>query len=54
MLSSYPHNHFLETDAMLLEFADDLDNLTGGSSSVGDNSGSSSQPPTTLIPRRRA
>ncbi|TYK20270.1 CACTA en-spm transposon protein [Cucumis melo var. makuwa] len=29
---------FLETDAMFLDFTNDLDNLTGGSSSVGDNS----------------
>ncbi|KAA0039106.1 CACTA en-spm transposon protein [Cucumis melo var. makuwa] len=40
---------------MLLEFADDLDNLVGGSSSVGDNLGSSSRPyaTPTLTPRRR-
>ncbi|TYK16299.1 gamma-aminobutyrate transaminase POP2 [Cucumis melo var. makuwa] len=35
---SFPRTNFLETDAMSLEFADDLDNLAGGSSSVGDNS----------------
>ncbi|KAA0041762.1 CACTA en-spm transposon protein [Cucumis melo var. makuwa] len=45
---------------MFLEFADDLDNLTGGLSSVGDNSNefnnvrSSSQPPATPTPKRRA
>uniref|UniRef100_A0A9I9EGU2 CACTA en-spm transposon protein n=1 Tax=Cucumis melo TaxID=3656 RepID=A0A9I9EGU2_CUCME len=38
MSSSYPHNNFLETNAMFLKFADDLDNLTGGSLSVDDNS----------------
>ncbi|KAA0049899.1 CACTA en-spm transposon protein [Cucumis melo var. makuwa] len=52
MSSSYPRNNFLETDAMFLEFEDDLDNLKGGSSSVGDNSGSSTQPPATPIPKR--
>ncbi|KAA0061345.1 CACTA en-spm transposon protein [Cucumis melo var. makuwa] len=36
MSSSYPHN-FMETDSMFLEFEDDLDNIAGGSSSVGDN-----------------
>ncbi|KAA0052205.1 CACTA en-spm transposon protein [Cucumis melo var. makuwa] len=50
---SFPHTNFLETNAIFLEFADDLDNLAGGSSSVGDNSESSSQPFTTLTPRRR-
>ncbi|KAA0032834.1 uncharacterized protein E5676_scaffold359G00110 [Cucumis melo var. makuwa] len=54
MSSSYPCNNFLEMDAMFLEFADDLDNLTGGLSSVGNNSGSPSQPPATLTPRRHA
>ncbi|TYK05479.1 CACTA en-spm transposon protein [Cucumis melo var. makuwa] len=38
MSSSYPCNNFLETDTMFLKFANNLDNLTGGSSSVGDNS----------------
>ncbi|KAA0063052.1 CACTA en-spm transposon protein [Cucumis melo var. makuwa] len=51
---SFPRTNFLETDAMSLEFADDLDNLAGGSSSVGDNSGFSSQPSATSTPRRRA
>ncbi|KAA0037206.1 gamma-aminobutyrate transaminase POP2 [Cucumis melo var. makuwa] len=37
MSSSYPRNNFMETDAMFLEFKDDLDNIAGGSSSVGDN-----------------
>uniref|UniRef100_A0A9I9EGD7 Uncharacterized protein n=1 Tax=Cucumis melo TaxID=3656 RepID=A0A9I9EGD7_CUCME len=41
MLSSYPRNNFLETDAMFLEFVDNLDNLTRGSSLVGDNLGES-------------
>uniref|UniRef100_A0A1S4DZ93 CACTA en-spm transposon protein n=1 Tax=Cucumis melo TaxID=3656 RepID=A0A1S4DZ93_CUCME len=49
----YARNNFLETDVMFLEFEDDLDNLAGGSSSVGDNAGSSSQPPATQTPRRR-
>uniref|UniRef100_A0A9I9ECR9 CACTA en-spm transposon protein n=2 Tax=Cucumis melo TaxID=3656 RepID=A0A9I9ECR9_CUCME len=31
----------METDAMFLEFKDDLDNIAGGSSSVGDNAGES-------------
>ncbi|KAA0055175.1 CACTA en-spm transposon protein [Cucumis melo var. makuwa] len=39
---------------MFLEFEDDLDNIVGGSSSVGDNTGSSSQQPATPTPRRRA
>ncbi|KAA0051370.1 uncharacterized protein E6C27_scaffold55G001040 [Cucumis melo var. makuwa] len=47
LLSLYPRNNFLETDAMFLEFANDLDNLTRGSSSVDDNlAWMSSQPPT--------
>ncbi|KAA0058217.1 CACTA en-spm transposon protein [Cucumis melo var. makuwa] len=37
MSSSYPRNNFIETDAMFLEFEDDLDNIAGGSSFVGDN-----------------
>ncbi|KAA0066090.1 CACTA en-spm transposon protein [Cucumis melo var. makuwa] len=41
-------------DALFLEFADDLDNLTGESSLVGDNSGSSSQPPATPTLKRCA
>ncbi|KAA0056543.1 CACTA en-spm transposon protein [Cucumis melo var. makuwa] len=44
----------METDDMFLQFEDDLDNnIAGGSSSVGDNTGSSSQQ-TTPTPRRRA
>ncbi|TYK19073.1 CACTA en-spm transposon protein [Cucumis melo var. makuwa] len=54
MSSSYPRNNFMETDAMFLEFEDDLDNIAGGSSSVGDNAGSSSQQPATLTPKRCA
>ncbi|KAA0046157.1 CACTA en-spm transposon protein [Cucumis melo var. makuwa] len=38
-MSSFPRTNFLETDAMFLEFEDNLNNLVGGSSSVGDNSG---------------
>ncbi|KAA0035656.1 CACTA en-spm transposon protein [Cucumis melo var. makuwa] len=37
MSSSYPRNNFLKTNVMFFEFADDLDNLMGWSSSVGDN-----------------
>uniref|UniRef100_A0A9I9EAI8 CACTA en-spm transposon protein n=1 Tax=Cucumis melo TaxID=3656 RepID=A0A9I9EAI8_CUCME len=51
-MSSFPCTNFLETDAMLLEFADDLDNLAGRLSWVGDNLRSSSQPSTTSTPRR--
>ena len=40
-IMSYTHNNFLKTDATFLEFEDDLDNLAGGSSSVGDNAGES-------------
>ncbi|KAA0049733.1 CACTA en-spm transposon protein [Cucumis melo var. makuwa] len=44
----------METDDMFLQFEDDLDNnIAGGSSSVGDNTESSSQE-TTPTPRRRA
>ena len=32
---------FYEMDAIVLEFAEDLDNLAGGSSSTGNNSGES-------------
>ncbi|KAA0033016.1 hypothetical protein E5676_scaffold121G00330 [Cucumis melo var. makuwa] len=44
---------FLEMNVMFLEFANDLYNLAKGLSSVGDNSGSSSQPPTTPTPTPR-
>ncbi|KAA0066600.1 CACTA en-spm transposon protein [Cucumis melo var. makuwa] len=54
MSSSYPHNNFMETHAMFLEFENDLDNIAGGSSSVGDNTGSSSQQLATPTPRRCA
>uniref|UniRef100_A0A9I9EH11 CACTA en-spm transposon protein n=1 Tax=Cucumis melo TaxID=3656 RepID=A0A9I9EH11_CUCME len=54
MSSSYPCNNFMETDAMFLEFEDDLDNDEGGSSSVGSNTESSSQQPATPTPRRLA
>ncbi|KAA0059086.1 gamma-aminobutyrate transaminase POP2 [Cucumis melo var. makuwa] len=37
MLSSYARNNFMETNAMFLEFEDNIDNIAGGSSSVGDN-----------------
>ncbi|TYK13937.1 gamma-aminobutyrate transaminase POP2 [Cucumis melo var. makuwa] len=54
MSLSYPRNNFLETDAMFHKFENDLDKLTRGSSSAGDNSGSFSQPPITSTPRRCA
>ncbi|KAA0051953.1 CACTA en-spm transposon protein [Cucumis melo var. makuwa] len=41
------------SDAMFLEFEDDLDNIAGGLSSVDDNTMSSSQQPATPTPRRR-
>ncbi|KAA0053293.1 CACTA en-spm transposon protein [Cucumis melo var. makuwa] len=41
------------TDDFIDDFEDDLDNIAGGSSSVGDNTGSSSQQKTPT-PRRRA
>uniref|UniRef100_A0A9I9E7H4 CACTA en-spm transposon protein n=1 Tax=Cucumis melo TaxID=3656 RepID=A0A9I9E7H4_CUCME len=50
---SYRRSNFMETDDMFLQFEEDLDNIAGGSSSVGDNTGSSSQQ-TTPTPRRRA
>ncbi|KAA0036909.1 late secretory pathway protein AVL9-like [Cucumis melo var. makuwa] len=34
---------FMETDAMFFEFEDDLDNITGGSSSLGDNADGQSE-----------
>ena len=40
-MSSFPRTNFLETDAMFLEFEDNLDNLAGGSSSVDDNASES-------------
>ncbi|KAA0033917.1 CACTA en-spm transposon protein [Cucumis melo var. makuwa] len=51
-IMSYGRSNFMETDDMFLQFQDDLDNIAGGSSSVGDNTGSSSQQ-TTPTPRRR-
>uniref|UniRef100_A0A9I9EGI1 CACTA en-spm transposon protein n=1 Tax=Cucumis melo TaxID=3656 RepID=A0A9I9EGI1_CUCME len=55
-IMSYARNNFLETDAMFLEFEDNLDNdLAGGSSSVGKNAGEVVfSTPATPIPRRRA
>ncbi|KAA0064029.1 gamma-aminobutyrate transaminase POP2 [Cucumis melo var. makuwa] len=44
---------FDETDAMFLEFAEDLDNLARGLSLVGDNSTGTSQPSATPTPKRR-
>ncbi|KAA0046162.1 NBS-LRR type resistance protein [Cucumis melo var. makuwa] len=51
MSSSYPRNNLMETDAMFLEFDDDLDNTGGESSSVGNNTRTSSQQPATPTPR---
>ncbi|TYK03145.1 CACTA en-spm transposon protein [Cucumis melo var. makuwa] len=49
------HLSHAKTDAIFLEFEDELDNFTGGSSSVGDNTvWSSSQQPATPTPRRHA
>ncbi|TYJ96926.1 CACTA en-spm transposon protein [Cucumis melo var. makuwa] len=45
---------FDKTDVMVLNFTEDLDNLTGGSSLVGDNSTGTTQPSTTSTPKRRA
>ncbi|TYK08467.1 CACTA en-spm transposon protein [Cucumis melo var. makuwa] len=53
-IMSYARNNFLEPDAMFLKFEDDLDNLAGRSSSVGDNTGLSSKPLATSTPRKRA
>ena len=40
-IMSYRRSNFMETDDMFLQFEDDLDNIAGGSSSVGDNTGES-------------
>uniref|UniRef100_A0A9I9EKW1 CACTA en-spm transposon protein n=1 Tax=Cucumis melo TaxID=3656 RepID=A0A9I9EKW1_CUCME len=53
VIMSYRRSNFMETDDMFLQFEEDLDNIAGGSSSVGDNTGSSSQQ-TTPTPRKRA
>uniref|UniRef100_A0A9I9EES0 CACTA en-spm transposon protein n=1 Tax=Cucumis melo TaxID=3656 RepID=A0A9I9EES0_CUCME len=51
---SYRRSNFMETDDMFLQFEDNLDNnITEGSSSVVDNTESSSQQ-ATPTPRRRA
>ncbi|KAA0051873.1 CACTA en-spm transposon protein [Cucumis melo var. makuwa] len=54
VIMSYRRSNFMETDDMFLQFDDDLDNITGGSSSVGDNTARSSSQQATLTPRRRA
>ncbi|KAA0040862.1 CACTA en-spm transposon protein [Cucumis melo var. makuwa] len=54
MSSSYLRNNFLKTDAMFLEFEDDLDKIARGSSSVDDNARYSSQQSATPTPRRHA
>ncbi|KAL0549521.1 hypothetical protein IC582_014006 [Cucumis melo] len=41
-IMSYRRSNFIETDDMFLQFEDNLDNIVGGSSFVGDNTGSSS------------
>ncbi|KAA0054429.1 CACTA en-spm transposon protein [Cucumis melo var. makuwa] len=54
IMSSYQRNNFLATGDMFLEFENNLDNLAGGSSPLGDNSTwSSSQPPATPTSKRR-
>ncbi|KAA0054740.1 CACTA en-spm transposon protein [Cucumis melo var. makuwa] len=50
-IMSYRRSNFMETDDMFLQFEDDLDNIAGGSSSVCNNTGSSSQQ-VTPTPRR--
>ncbi|KAA0032480.1 CACTA en-spm transposon protein [Cucumis melo var. makuwa] len=51
-IMSYRRSNFMETDDMFLQFEDDLNNnIVGGSSSVGDNTESSSQQ-ATPTPRR--
>ncbi|KAA0063477.1 CACTA en-spm transposon protein [Cucumis melo var. makuwa] len=54
VIMSYRRSNFMETDDMFLKFEDDLDNIAGGSSSVGDNTTGSSSQHTTPTPRRRA
>ncbi|KAA0060616.1 CACTA en-spm transposon protein [Cucumis melo var. makuwa] len=49
-IMSYQRANFLETDAMFLEFEDNLDNLAGGSSSVDDNA-INGRIPMTITPR---
>uniref|UniRef100_A0A9I9E5X0 CACTA en-spm transposon protein n=1 Tax=Cucumis melo TaxID=3656 RepID=A0A9I9E5X0_CUCME len=44
----------METDDIFLQFEDDLDNIAGGSSSVGDNTGEMFSQQMTPTPRRRA
>ena len=41
VIMSYRRSNFMETDDIFLQFEDDLDNIAGGSSSVGDNTGES-------------
>uniref|UniRef100_A0A9I9EEM4 Gamma-aminobutyrate transaminase POP2 n=1 Tax=Cucumis melo TaxID=3656 RepID=A0A9I9EEM4_CUCME len=53
-IMSYRCNNFMETDDIFHEFEDNLDNIAGGSSCVGDNTGSSSQQHATPTSRRRA
>ncbi|KAA0056430.1 CACTA en-spm transposon protein [Cucumis melo var. makuwa] len=48
-IMSFPCTSFLKTDAMFLEFADDLDNLAEGSSSVGNNSTNGQIPMTVAL-----
>ncbi|KAA0040902.1 CACTA en-spm transposon protein [Cucumis melo var. makuwa] len=54
-IMSYRRSNFMETDDMFLQFEDDLDNnITRGSSSVGDNTAESSSQQANLTSRRRA
>ncbi|KAA0041096.1 CACTA en-spm transposon protein [Cucumis melo var. makuwa] len=52
VIMSYRRSNFMETDDMFLQFEDDLDNIAGESSSMGENTESFSQQ-TTPTPRRR-
>ncbi|TYK29077.1 CACTA en-spm transposon protein [Cucumis melo var. makuwa] len=53
-IMSYRRSNFMETDDMFLQSEDDLDNIAGGSSSVGNNTAGFSSQQVTLTPNRRA
>uniref|UniRef100_A0A9I9CHT6 CACTA en-spm transposon protein n=1 Tax=Cucumis melo TaxID=3656 RepID=A0A9I9CHT6_CUCME len=53
-IMSYLRNNFMRKMLCSSSKEDDLDNLARGSSSAGDNTGSSSQPPSTSTSRRHA
>ncbi|KAA0055453.1 CACTA en-spm transposon protein [Cucumis melo var. makuwa] len=52
-IMSYRRSNFMEMDDMFLQFEDDLDNIAGGSSSVGNNTAGSFSQQATPTPRRR-